>query len=199
MRSTLQRWWWELYDYDFDIIYRKGESNIADPFSRLFSKEQLEAENAKDWEELENAATLMCITSSLFTAEKILSRKTEGKHTYYLVKWRGVPEREATWQTKASVRNSRMVKDFNRLWETQQKRIRDEQDSSLQTSIDREALKKEQQTDSWCQRMMDLIQHKAKANNRYEARDSNACLIEDGLLYHKSGGGGRRSQTTSNT
>ena len=54
--ATLQRWWWELYDYDFDIKYRKGvkkKKNIADPLSRMNSKEQLERENAKDQEYLE--------------------------------------------------------------------------------------------------------------------------------------------------
>lgn len=112
--ATLQRWWWELYDFDFEVVYRKGENNIADPLSRLIPKEQLELENSRDWEELENSGVIMEVNTRNFIAEKILGKKTEGKRTYYLTKWKGFGTKEATWETKYSIRNAKLVREYER-------------------------------------------------------------------------------------
>ena len=37
-----QRWWWETSECDCDVVCCKGEINIADPLSRLVSREELE-------------------------------------------------------------------------------------------------------------------------------------------------------------
>jgi len=184
--ATLQRWWWELYDFDFDVIYRKGENNIADSFSRLISKKQLEEENAKDWQELEDMGILMALSTKNFIAEKILSKKIEGKTTYYLVKWQGYSPKDATWETKYSVRNNKLVRDFERLWQEKQRKLQDERDSTVVNNIGKDELHQLQEQDPWCRHIMQIIDKKEQPENPYETRDANQCLIKDSLLFHKS-------------
>jgi len=74
-----------------------------------------------DWEDLDAVATIPTIAATFFIAERILSKKTEGKSTYYLTQWKGFDAKDATWETKHSIRNAKLVRDFNRLWEAEQK------------------------------------------------------------------------------
>jgi len=39
--AQIQRWWWDIADYDFDVYYKKGKTNIADPLSRLMPQSML--------------------------------------------------------------------------------------------------------------------------------------------------------------
>ena len=38
--AQIQRLWWDIADYDFDIYYKKGKTNIADPLSRLMAQSE---------------------------------------------------------------------------------------------------------------------------------------------------------------
>ena len=48
-----------------------------------------------------------------FEVEAILEKKKEGRMNQYLVKWKGFPNSENTWETKANLKNStRLLKEF---------------------------------------------------------------------------------------
>ena len=51
----------------------------------------------------------------MFTVEKILDRKKEGRRVLYLIKWQGFDEKEATWEPLANLGNVKeLVKEFEK-------------------------------------------------------------------------------------
>jgi Chromo (CHRromatin Organisation MOdifier) domain len=52
----------------------------------------------------------------LYTVERILEKKKEGRRSLYLIKWDGFDEKEATWEPLSNLGNVKeMVKEFDRL------------------------------------------------------------------------------------
>ena len=50
---------------------------------------------------------------NFYTVERILKRQKKGKKLFYLVKWEGYPDTQATWEPIKNLRNVRkMVRDF---------------------------------------------------------------------------------------
>lgn len=55
---------------------------------------------------------------TVFTVEKILDKKKEGRRALYLIKWEGFEERDATWEPLSNLNNVKeMVKEFDRQYE----------------------------------------------------------------------------------
>jgi hypothetical protein len=46
---------------------------------------------------------------NIFLVDKILDKKKQGKKTFYLVKWEGFPESEATWEPPINLRNVKNI------------------------------------------------------------------------------------------
>ena len=49
------------------------------------------------------------LSEDMYTVERIIDKKTQGRATYYLVKWAGYPDSDNTWETKT---NLQTVKDM---------------------------------------------------------------------------------------
>ena len=43
--AQIQCWWWDIANYDFDTYCKKGETNIADPQSRLMPQSEFDFED----------------------------------------------------------------------------------------------------------------------------------------------------------
>lgn len=51
----------------------------------------------------------------MFTVEKIIDKKKDGRRTLYLIKWEGFDEKDATWEPLSNLGNVKeLVKDFER-------------------------------------------------------------------------------------
>ena len=51
----------------------------------------------------------------MFTVEKIIDKKKDGRRTLYLIKWEGFNEKDATWEPLSNLGNVKeLVKDFER-------------------------------------------------------------------------------------
>ena len=46
--AQIQCWWWDIANYDFDTYCKKGETNIADPQSRLMPQSEFDFEDERD-------------------------------------------------------------------------------------------------------------------------------------------------------
>ena len=112
--AQMQRWWWEVSEYDFDITYRKGEINIADPLSRLVSREELEAAETShvDMIDLKICAEE---ASQMYEIEKIVGKRVRNGRTEYCVKWKGYAMRDATWEPRANLKQDcpSLIKEFD--------------------------------------------------------------------------------------
>ena len=79
-------------------MYRKGEINIADPLSRLVSREELERAQMTEIDALD----LRVCNGELadeFEVERIIGKRVDANNKVeYLVKWKGYGLREATWE-----------------------------------------------------------------------------------------------------
>ena len=54
-----------------------------------------------------------------YEVEKILDKKTSGKKTWYLVKWKGYPDSDRTWESKTNLRKAKeSIEDFEKGKET---------------------------------------------------------------------------------
>jgi len=51
----------------------------------------------------------------VYTVEKILDRKLEGRDYKYLIKWYGWPKNQATWEPRENLQNiSELLKEFDK-------------------------------------------------------------------------------------
>ena len=117
----MQRWWWEVSEYDFDITYRKGEINIADPLSRLVSKKELDEAEAYEVDTLD---LKICAeeVSQMYEIEKILDKRTKDGHVEYCIKWKGYALSEATWEPRWRLMQDcpKLIKEFDEKWKREQ-------------------------------------------------------------------------------
>jgi hypothetical protein len=79
-------------DYLDDIL------GAYDPYTQLRPSEQAQIDSE----------------DNIYTVERILDKKKDGKKLLYLVKWEGYPEEESTWEPIANLQN---VKDMVKLFE----------------------------------------------------------------------------------
>ena len=139
--AQMQRWWWEVSEYDFDITYRKGEINIADPLSRLVSREELQRAE----EDLVNVVDLRICAGELsdrFEVERIIDRKTEGRRIMYCVKWKGYAMRDATWEPRTNLMQDcpSLVREFDEKWKREQQKKEEQLQRALKQTLDRQKL-----------------------------------------------------------
>ncbi|CDW72830.1 m-phase phosphoprotein 8 [Stylonychia lemnae] len=82
------------------------QDNDFEPYPELLPSEkaQLESDNEND--------------ASMFTVEKILDKRKEGRRIFYLVKWEGYAEDQATWEPLSNLQNVKeLLKEFDRQFE----------------------------------------------------------------------------------
>eukprot|EP00347_Sterkiella_histriomuscorum_P011847 403370879 len=95
------------YVYNEDYIRELiEEDNTYEPYPTLHPSEkaQLESDHEND--------------ASIFTVEKILDKKKEGRRVYYMVKWEGFSEDQATWEPLSNLQNVKeLLKEFDRQYE----------------------------------------------------------------------------------
>ena len=54
----------------------------------------------------------------MFTVEKILDKRREGRRIFYYVKWEGYGEDQATWEPLSNLQNVKeLLKEFDRQFE----------------------------------------------------------------------------------
>ena len=189
--AQMQRWWWEVSEYDFDITYRKGESNIADPLSRLVSKKELDAAEAYEIDKLD---LKICAeeVSQMYEIEKILDKRTKDGHVEYCIKWKGYALCEATWEPRWRLMQDcpKLVKEFDEKWKHEQQRKEELVQQALKRTLDRQKLKEEQQKDSWCKKIIQLVQNRTGSKRKTDpmlAKDAQQCCMRDDLLYRLEG------------
>ena len=176
--AQIQRWWWDIADYDFEIFYKKGKKNIADPLSRLMPQSQLDEEDEHDME------LIACIARELekrLKVVEILERRTRGHRREYLVRWND-PEGPKTWETRFGIKNNNMVDRFDKDWDAKE-RMQQEEALREHRLMTRDEVLKEQQIDPECCEI-----RRALAGEEVTlavSNDAKQCVELDGALYHK--------------
>ena len=177
--AQIQRWWWDIADYDFEIYYKQGKKNIADPLSRLMPQDQLDREDSKDMELLN--AIDRDVRKHTKVVE-ILERRTRGMKREYLVRWDNV-KGPLTWESRYAIRNHAMVNRFDQQWEAREKQQVEAKLREKRLEMSQESMIQAQLDDPDCQEI-----RKAKAGKEttaYVRNDAAQCVEIEGRLYHK--------------
>ena len=188
--AQMQRWWWEVSEYDFDIVYRKGAINIADPLSRLVTKKELEQAELCDVDTID---LQICAgeLSDMYEVDRIVDKQVRGNETFYLVKWKGYAMRDATWEPRANLKQDcpKLVKDFEDKWRAEQQQKEEQLQLKLKQTLDKQKLQEEQKKDGWCSKVIKLIEGRSgkKKVDPLLSKDARQCCMKDGLLYRVEG------------
>ena len=177
--AQIQRWWWDIADYDFDIFYKKGKKNIADPLSRLMPLSQLDDEDEQD---MALIAAISCVVHAHNKVVQILERRMRGLRREYLVVWNS-PTGPKSWETKHAIRNSSLVERFDEQWENRQRELEQQALDKTRREMSREEVLKEQKLDPECCAIYDALA--GKPVSQVVKNDADQCIIVDGTLYHK--------------
>ena len=177
--AQIQRWWWDIADYDFDIYYKKGKKNIADPLSRLMPQTDLDREDEEDMKLINAIDTEFRKHARVV---EILDRRTRKLRREYLVRWDGV-EGSLSWESRAAIRNSTMVNRFDKEFEEKQQVEVERRLNEAKSTWTRESIKQLQDTDPWCQDLRKAMG--GEEVSRFIKRDAQQCVDVDGTLFHK--------------
>ena len=177
--AQIQRWWWDIADYNFDIFYKKGKTNIADPLSRLMPLSQLDKEDEDD------LRLLACISQEVYKHNKvieILERRVRGLRREYLVRWNS-PSGPKSWETKHSIHNPSLVERFDKQWENRERELEHEALTKKRIEMSREEVLNAQKQDPECQ---DIFKALAGEQVSQAAKnDADQCIDIHGTLYHR--------------
>ena len=189
--SKMQRWWWEVSEYDFEITYRKGAINIADPLSRLVSREELQEAEAS---EVDTIDLQICAedVSQMYEVEKIVDRRVRNGRVEYCVKWKNYAMKDATWEPRTTLRHDcpSLVKEFDEKWKLDQLRKEEQLQEALKRTLDRQKLREEQHKDEWCKKVIQIVQNRMGGEKEVDpllAKDALQCCMKDDLLYRLEG------------
>ena len=187
----MQRWWWETSEYDCDVVYRKGEINIADPLSRLVSREELERAQMTEIDALD----LRVCNGELadeFEVEKIIGKRFDANNKVeYLVKWKGYGLREATWEPRKNMHCPKLVRAYEAQWRREQQAAEAKLQTKLMATLDRTKVAQAQRDDDWCKRVRRCMANKSgnKGDQKnddddvFVKKEAQLCKERDGLLY----------------
>ena len=177
--AQIQRWWWDIADYDFEIIYKQGKKNIADPLSRLMPQSQLDEEDAHDMELIAGISQEVRKHNKVV---EILERRIRGHRREYLVKWNS-SSGPKSWETRFSIKNPQLVDGFDKKWDALEQQRDLEAMSQIRKNIKRDEVIKAQKDDHEFQQIFRALN--GEEVNQSVAKDAEQCLIVDGGLYHK--------------
>ena len=172
--SHLQRWWYEVSEYDFEVVYREGEKNIADALSRLVPK------SGEPSKPLVDESALVAALSEEYEVEKILGKRLVDGKPQYLLKWKGYPSSQATWTATKHMRCDKLVARFEK--ECAERQEEERQMRQLVDLPPQEELAKLQAADAHLQEirrslMGEEVEYKAR-------QDAQECWIMDNIIYH---------------
>ena len=177
--AQIQRWWWDIADYDFDIYYKQGKKNIADPLSRLMPQDQLDKEDSKDME------LLNAIDKDVRKHTKvveILERRTRGLRREYLVRWDNV-KGPLTWESRYAIRNHAMVNRFDQQWDAKERQQEEQKLKEKRLEMSQESVIQAQLNDPFCQEIRKALNN--EETSAYVKSDAAQCVELEGRLYHK--------------
>jgi len=178
--AQMQRWWWDIADYDFTIIYKKGKENIADPLSRLMPQSELDKEDENDNELI---AAINYIFRKNCKAKEIKKRRTVGNKREYYVLWSDGQNEEWDWESRHSIGNDKLVDDFDRDWENQLRQEQQEKMEALRRDFSGEKVISAQKADPDCEAIRRALAGEKVA--QYVKNDAAQCVIIGDILYHK--------------
>ena len=176
--AQIQRWWWDIADYDFDIYYKQGK-NIADPLSRLMPQNELDEDDSKDMELLN--AIDQDVRKHTRVVE-ILERRTGNLRREYLVRWNNV-RGPLTWESRYAIRNHAMVDRFDKDWDAKEKQREEEKLREKRLEMSQESVTRAQLEDPWCKEIRKALA--GEETTVYARNDAAQCVEVDGRLYHK--------------
>jgi len=177
--AQIQRWWWDIADYEFDIHYRKGKKNIADPLSRLMPQSQLDEEDSRDME------LVNCINQEFNKRNKvveILERRMRKMRREYLVRWNN-PSGPKTWESRHAIKNPALVDRFDKLCDSQEREAEQTALENNRKAFSREEVLAAQKEDPDCCRILRALQGEPESNAA--KNDADQCILVEGMLYHK--------------
>jgi len=177
--AQMQRWWWDIADYDFDIYYKQGKTNIADPLSRLMPQAELDQEDENDMK-LINAIDRDVRKHAKVV--EILERRMRNMRREYLVRWDGV-NGPLSWESRYAIRNNELVKRFDIQADQLEKEKTEETLKRTQVKFSKEKLKEAQEVDSWCQELRKAMSGEPTAE--FIRKDAEQCVELEGMIYHK--------------
>jgi len=176
--AQIQRWWWDISDYDYTIHYKQGCTNVADSLSRLMPMSQLDQENEQDMKLL---ATIDRQVRKRLKVTKILERRDVGLRRQYLVCWND-PGSSRTWESRFSIRNPKLVNQFDKQWETEQRNQEAEKLQQKRLEMSSEEVQKAQLEDPEC---VDIFRALAgKPVTQAVKNDADQCVKIGDTLYH---------------
>ena len=169
--------WWEVSEYDFEVVYKKGETNIADPLSHLVNKDVAEKGTLAGEEEL------VAALSEEYEVERIIGKRMVKGKPEYLLKWKGYPASQATWTPKKYMHCDQLIRKFEKeLLIAQQK---EEEMRKIVDMPSREELMKMQQEDKHLKEVIKNLEGEEETEDKEVAQDAQDCWIENSLLFHR--------------
>ena len=130
----MQCWWWETSECDCDVVCRKGEINIADPLSRLVSREDLERAQMTEIDALDLRVCNGELANE-FEVEKIIGKRFDANKVEYLVMWKGHGLREATWEPRKNMHCPKLVRAYEAQWRREQQAAEAKLQSKLMATL----------------------------------------------------------------
>jgi len=177
--AQIQRWWWDVSDYDYTIWYKEGKKNIADPLSRLMPKSQLEEDDNRD---MELIAAISREIRQYNKVIEILERRNRGLRREYLVRWNN-PTGPKSWETRHSIRNPNLVDRFDKFWEAQEKQKEQDTLTKLRQEMSKKDIQEAQRNDPECKEIVRALNGEAVSSSA--RNDADQCVIIEGTIYHK--------------
>ena len=164
--AKLQRWWWEVSEYDFEVVYKKGELNIADPLSRLVADTPTQ--------KMEDERNLVAAIEEEFEVERIIGKRlVEGKPEY-LLKWKGYPASQASWTPLKWMNCDALVRKYE---QGEEERRKDEEEARRTVDLPQpKELAKMQEEDPYVGKLIKIAKGELKPESIEEEEDAKLCV-----------------------
>ena len=163
-------------------MHRKGEINIADPLSRLVSREELERAQMTEIDALD----LRVCNGELadeFEVEKIIGKRFDANNKVeYLVKWKGYGLREATWEPRKNMHCPKLVRAYEAQWRREQQAAEAKLQTKLMATLDRTKVTQAQRDDDWCKQVRHCMTNKSGNKGDHMGDDDDVFVKNEARL-----------------